>query len=325
MKPTLLWIVLSYLGLSLIMTRGPVTGPLVPSQEGTKPESRQRKIVFDSERDGNVEIYSMDPDGLNQRRLTHNRGIDCTPAWSPDGRRIAFASDRDGNMEIYVMDPNGSNIQRLTHTAGKESVNPAWSADGKRIAFESNRDGNWEIYAMETDGSSVQRLTRTPGKGKSSENPDWSPNGNSIAFDSNRDGNREIYVTSPDGSNLQRLTHTLGKSLGSEHPAWSPDGKSIAFDSTWERTSRKWHQFVEVYVMDADGSNVRRLTHTVDKSKSSLTPVWSPDGKRMAFMSDRDGASKTWDERMEIYVMEADGSNVRRLTFNKAWDGHPAW
>ncbi len=284
-----------------------------------------REILFDSERHANSRIYIMNPDGSNQHRLTYTRGNDETPAWSPNGKRITFASDRDGNLEVYVMDRDGSHVQRLTHTAGKQSGNPAWSPDGKMIVFESNRDGNWEIYVMGADGSNVRRLTYTPGKGKSSENPDWSPDGKRIAFDSNRDGNREIYTVCPDGSDPRTVTHMQGNTLGAEHPSWSPDGKRIAFDSTWDRTSKKWRDMMEIYVMDAEGSNVQRLTHTADKGKTSLTPVWSPDGKKIAFGSDRDGKSKNRKDNFEIYLMDADVSNVRRLTFNQAWDGHPNW
>ena len=223
------------------------------------------------------------------------------------------------------MDVDGSNVQRLTHTPDKESANPAWSPDGKRIAFESNRDGNYEIYVTDTDDSKVRRLTHTKGKSKSSENPDWSPDGRRIAFESNRDGKSEIYLMDADGSNVKRVTYTPGGGRGTEHPAWSPDGKRIAFDSTWERNPKKWRDMSEIYVMDAEGSNVQRLTHTTDNGKSSLTPVWSPDGKKIAFGSARDGRSKKRRDNFEMYLMDPNSSNVQRLTFNQAWDGHPNW
>lgn len=305
-----------------------IVPPLGRTQEARQADPRQKKIVFDSERDGHEEVYVMDPDSSHQQRLTHTSGrggASWVPAWSPDRKRIAFASNREGNLEIYEMDADGSNVQRRTHTAGRESENPAWSPDGRRIAFASNRDGNMEIYVMDTDGSNVHRLTHTNGRGKSNENPDWSPDGKRIVFDSRRDGKREIYVMDGDGSNVKRLTHTPGKSLGSEHPAWSPDGKRIAFDSSRDRTSKNWLRAAEIYVMNADGSNVDRLSYAAAMGRSSLTPVWSPDGKKIAFGSNRDGKAKKRRDNFEMYVMDADGSNVRRLTFNQAWDGHPYW
>ena len=127
------------------------------------------RIAFSSRRDGNFrnkfgltdEIYVMDVDGGNQRRLTNNRGWDWYPSWSPDGERIAFASDRRGdfvNFEIYVMDADGGNPRRLTENRHEDS-SPSWSPDGKRITFNSRRDGNLEIYVMDANGGNQQRLT----------------------------------------------------------------------------------------------------------------------------------------------------------------------
>ena len=109
----------------------------------------QAQIIFLSHRNGNPEIYVMDTDGGNQRRLTNNRGRDFSPSWSPNGKRIAFMSDRDGHVhakhgwstyEIYVMDADGGNQQNITNDRNDDR-NPSWSPDGKRIVFTSERDG----------------------------------------------------------------------------------------------------------------------------------------------------------------------------------------
>ena len=115
-------------------------------------------IVFESDRDGNTEIYVMNTDGSNETRLTHNDAQDISPSWSPDGSKIAFSSDRDGNAEIYVMMADGSKQQRLTNTLAGDSA-PSWSPDGAQITFNSDGPGNEEIYIMNIDGSNQARIT----------------------------------------------------------------------------------------------------------------------------------------------------------------------
>ena len=128
----------------------------------------QAQIVFMSRREGKPEIYVMDIDGQNLRRLTNNRDNDWWPSWSPDGKRIVFVSERDGNREIYVMDADGRNPQNLTNDHNEDWY-PSWSPDGKRIAFMSRRDGHiidfaptYEIYVMDADGGNPQNLTNNP-------------------------------------------------------------------------------------------------------------------------------------------------------------------
>jgi TolB protein len=111
-----------------------------------------------SARDGNAEVYAMDTDGGNPRRLTRNPGDDWNPSWSPDGEHIAFASERGANFDIYVMDADGNNPQRLTKNPSSD-WNPSWSPDGEHIAFTSNRDGNNDIYVMNANGKIPQNLT----------------------------------------------------------------------------------------------------------------------------------------------------------------------
>ena len=142
-----------------------------------------RRIAFESERDGNDEIYVMNADGSGVARLTVNDAIDGSPAWSPDGQRIAFDSLRDDNFEVYLMNADGSGVTRLTNNDARD-WHPVWSPDGRRIAFESNRDGNAEIYLMNPDGSGVVRLTYNGAADWVS--PAWSPDGRRIAFVSYR-------------------------------------------------------------------------------------------------------------------------------------------
>ncbi|MGB7069089.1 MAG: DPP IV N-terminal domain-containing protein [Pyrinomonadaceae bacterium] len=265
----------------------------------------QDKIAFTSPRDGNEEIYVMNPDGSNQTRLTNNTTNDFAPSLSPDGSRIAFMGRRDGNDEIYVMNADGSNQTRLTNNPAIDDT-PFFSPDGNRIAFTSSRDGNSEVYIMDSDGSNQTRLTNNPAFDR---NPSFSPDGSRIAFESNRDlsSSMEIYVMNADGSNQTRLT--FFSPANDDLPSFSPDGGRIAFTSTRDGNS-------EIYVMNADGSNQVRLTNNPATDDSTS---FSPSGAKIAFVSERDG-------NREIYAMDPNGTNLTRLTFTAPFnESSPSW
>ena len=275
----------------------------------------QVQIVFQSDRDGNYEVYVMDADGKNQRNITNHPATDRVPAWSPDGTTIAFISNRDAAgvewaYDIYVMDADGKNQRRLTNNPAGEWY-PAWSPDGQSIAFCSKGDrGNfWGIYVMDPDGKNQRRLTDDPAWGGSEDlYPAWSPDGQMIAFYSTADENEEIYVMDADGKNHRRLTNSPAWDA---HPAWSPDGQSIAFIS-----EREGDENAEVYIMDADGKNQRNITN---HPATDMGPAWSPDSTIIAFSSDRDAAEWVFD----IYVMDANGKNLHNITDHPADDSSP--
>ena len=326
------------------------------------PVAPEERIAFASDRDGNDEIYAMNPDGSSVTRLTNHPARDWQPVWSPDGRRIAFVSIRDGNGEIYAMNADGSELTRLTNHDVHDSQ-PVWSPDGRRIAFIADRDTdplyvpeNKELYVMNADGTDVTRLTNHDADDRGHS---WSPDSRRIAFSSNPDGNADIYVANADGSGTTRLTHHAASDW---QPTWSPDGRRVAFASTRDGDERWFPPNAEIYAINADGSGLTRLT---GNDRVAREPAWSPDGQRIAFSSSRghahssiyvmnaDGSDMTplirgygpvWspDGRRivftdypgdgdiimgdtEIYAINADGSDFAQLTDNDASDGSPSW
>jgi Tol biopolymer transport system component len=263
---------------------------LAPAHPSMRWSPDGQKIVFDN-------LYVMNADGSGRRKLTHDNGRQ--PVWSPDGRRIAYLSNG-----VRVVNADGSGRRRLTRDRGEGSA-PAWSPDGQQIAFVSRRDANFEIYAMSADGSRQRRLTRNAWR---DSDPVWSPNGRQIAFVSNW----QVWVMNPDGSGQRRLTHNGARNFA---PRWSPDGQRIAFERRVGRVNYghcnacgRAAKFA-VWVMNADGSEARML------AQDGAEPVWSPDGRRLAFMKilrrDLRGGRPV---ESDIYVMNADGSGQRNLT-----------
>lgn len=268
-------------------------------------------ILFTSERDGNHEIYSMAADGSNVVRLTNSSGIDFYPTWFPDHSKIVFASTRNGNLDVYTMLADGSNVTQLT-TSGGDDYGAQVSPDGTQMLFVSSRDGNLEIYRMNVDGTNQVRLTDNT---VVESIPSWSPDGSKISFASFRDNNMELYTANPDGSNPIRLTNNSAQEYG---PSWSPDGTRLAFVSTRDGN-------MEIYVMNVDGSNLTRLTtnsasdgFVVVGGTAYYGLVWSPDSSQLVFLSDRDG-------NVELYKMNADGTNPTRLTDASGVDSFPDW
>ncbi len=222
-------------------------------------------VIYQTDREGNWEIYLLDVESWKEYNLSQHPAEDRNPALSPDGTQVAFESNRDGNWDIYLLDLESGEVTRLTENMAFDGA-PAWSPDGAHIAFESYRDGNWEVYVLEIDSLQPTRLTDDPGGDYA---PAWSPDGEHIAFTSWRDGDKEIYVMGADGSDQRNLTRSPEDD---EYPAWSPDGESLAFVSYRDSYAP------EIYLMDADGQGQIRLRNN---EVNDWAPTWSPDGKEI--------------------------------------------
>jgi Tol biopolymer transport system component len=302
---TLRWRQLAQLALGSLVLGAVV---LMGSRQGqraiaTLPPTAAGRIAFETNRDGNREIYIMNADGTGQTNLTMNAAQDIEPAWSPDGTKIAFASDRSGDYEIYVMNEFGSAPPvRLTFAAGVD-VDPAWSPDGREIAFTSTRDGNPEIYTMNADGSGQTNRTNHP---RSDSQASYGPKGghHEVFWTSDRDGNFDIY-----------------------HDLISPYGftDSTQSDASNETNSYAWTSGTGAYfVTDVEGDlnvagrdfNGLSFTSCPCTTANDQMPATDPsviNFGNYAFVSNQDGDN-------EIYTRAG-----IRLTNNTADDGNPDW
>ncbi len=288
---------------------GTVRGFVLGTTEGSR-------IAFQSFRNGQFDLYAINADGSRERRLTPTAG-DGSPAWSPDGQRIAFENGRGfdiNDVDIYVAKADGSGRQRLTRDSAADRA-PVWSPSGRKIAFTrslvrhkgamvSSIDS--DVYVINADGSGERNLTGDALSG----GPVWSPDGRKIALWSGGDDNRGVCVMNADGSRRRMLTRNLGGPV-----AWSPDGRKLLLVRGVGR-GRGGPAKTYAYVMNADGSGLRRLTR-IAQANGPL-PSWSPDGRKILFVSDRDG-------NLEVYVMNANGSRQQNLTRDPGHDSDPTW
>ena len=299
----------------------PVVNPDITPDENIPLPGR---IAFASDRDGDLEIYMINADGTSLVRLTESKGFDVPWSWSPDGRKLAFVSDRSGSHNIYVMPVDGSEpIIQLTHDS-EGAGTPSWSPDGRRIAFSSWRDGDGEIYVMDPDGTNIVQLTNSDADEYA---PSWSPDGQKITFalqpESIFDRDSEVFVMDANGNNTRQLTDN---DIFDYFPVWSPDGDTIVFTSisatnSWVKDNTDTvyqRRNTNIYSMNADGSDIRQLTH--DNISGGIS--WSPDGQYMAFSYD----SHNPYVKSDIYVMNANGSGRRALVdWEDSNEGVPIW
>jgi Tol biopolymer transport system component len=177
---------------------------------------------------GSNDLYVINADGTNQRRLTNTPEEEGIPAWSPDGDTIAVAIPTDGDAEIYLLDAEtGEILSQLTDNEGIDDYMPAWSPDGRHISYvtKTEMEGSDEIHIMTADGATSTQVTDSAVE---DYYPAWAPNGDTIVFVSARVSEQALFLMNVDGSNQRQLTD--GKDRDSR-PAWSPDGSTIAYHS----------------------------------------------------------------------------------------------
>ena len=222
-------------------------------------------------------IFIFDPRDSTSRYLIHG----MNPDWSPDGEWIVFGE----HAGIWKIKVNGDSLTQLTFNGN--TFFPDWSPNGKNIAYDCTTDPpGYGIWIMNADGTDKKSL----GLGR---NPDWSPSGSKFVYEGGPGPTKaasQIWVADTNGANTSQLTF---QAITNRCPAWSPDGSKIAFSSSVEE------QGPRIWIMDADGGNLKKITE-----EGGDIPSWSPDGSKIAYTNTKLG---------EIWVMEPDGTGKRKL------------
>ena len=281
-----------------------------------KPGIFNSKLVVASDREqGFKEIFIMDWDSYNAKKITSHKSIALSPNWSPDGKTVVYtayayhAKAKTRNADLFSFELDTGKRFLLSSRPGINS-GACFHPNGKEIYLTISQGGNPDIYKMNDEGEGLKRITNGP-IGAMNVEPAISPDGKKIAFSSDRSGKPMIYVMDIDGSNPKRIT-LAGRYNAS--PVWSPDGKKLAF-AGYDK------DHFDIFLMNPDGGALERLTSANKKNGKASTnedPTFSPDGRHIVFISDRSGPK-------QVYMVNIDGSNERRITTDSANYFRPKW
>jgi len=259
------------------------------------------KIAFVYKKGSKSDLYAINYDGSELKRITNHQSIIIAPRWSPDGTFLAFTSFKDGRPEVYIRNFNNGTEKKVTSFEGLNLCG-SFSPDGKKLLLTLSKEGDEELYVLEIDTLKLKRLTNNYFIDVS---PAWSPDGKKIAFVSNRAGSPQIYIMDTDGNNVKRITYE-GKYNTS--PSWSPRGGRIAYEGL---INDKY----QIFSVDEEGNNPLQLTFDAANNES---PSWSPSGRQIVYAS-----QKSW--KSKICIMNSNGLSSRVLIENNYKSVMPAW
>jgi TolB protein len=257
------------------------------------------RIAFVADDDGDKGIYLMDWDGQRARKMGLKGNLMLTPHWSFDGSRIIYSSERGRQWGLYLLDFLKMKEKRVFVSKG---VNMAgdFFPQGDKVVFSSSKEGTPGLFILSLGDSSVKKLTTSYGIEVS---PAVSPDGSYIAFVSDRGGSPQVYRMRSDGSDTRRVTFDGSYNTS---PSWSPKGDRIVFSCRRGKN--------QICMVKPDGSELTQLT----EHGNNEDPSFSPDGRYIAFSSDRDGTKG-------VYIMRANGEGQKRVSPKGLRSAGPRW
>lgn len=270
------------------------------------------KILFTSARDGNREVYMMNPDGSEQVRLTKHPGNDLQAVWSPTGEKIIFVSDRGGERDLYLMNPDGSNVRRVFRRKTEEwRTSPTWSPDGKQIAYDQ-----WDRNGGGTSGMFIVTLgDQDPEYIGKFYSPAWSPDGREIACTTANPAARWIILLDVRTRKHKRLLPK--KSLPWQgHPSWSASGDKIAFVGNKDPIPaildrdlhNAWRAKDTIFIVNSDGTDLKQLVP--EDGQEAWSPALSPSGDEVLYTQQMNGRKG----RFQVFKVDVNSGMRTQLT-----------
>ena len=249
------------------------------------------------------ELFVIRPDGTGEKQVTTGGG--SPPQWMPDGKSMVYALGNGSPMadssDLMIVGLDGNASRPFARVVGRGAL---LSPDGKWFVTSAGRFPNVKVTVLGRDGSGARDLTSGPGM---AFNAVWSPDGTRIAYarmDSTRD--MQMWIVNADGTGNRQLTKFVADQGRPQWPSWSPDGKRIAVQSGVYNQQNRALNTAHIWIIDVESGAATKLA-AHDKPYLDETPSFFPDGKRIAFQSDRSG-------RMEVWVMNVDGTGARQVT-----------
>jgi TolB protein len=321
-----------------------VATPPTPAYAETTAVTPHPAVALPSVRAVDFAARPDEPRLINVRRLTHG-GQNAEAYYSADGRRLIFQATLPGGEpcdQIFVMDVEGRGVRRVSTGTGRTTCGYFFPS-GDRVLFSSTHHRSpecpppvdrsrgyiwplhpYDIFVANPDGSGLRQLTDTPGYDAEAT---ISPDASRIIFTSDRDGDLELYVMDADGGNVRRLTNQPGYDGGA---FFSPDGSRIVYRAHHPNDPAELADYrallrerlirpgqVEIWVMDADGSNKRQVTRN---GAANFAPFFHPNGRQIIFSSNLDNPGG---RDFDLYLINVDGTGQERITHAPGFDGFP--